>query len=241
MPALLRLVVPDKYLTFHSKHWEAWPHERSEMTNPGMGDGFMMKMDVQHIPYRPSEPFPDNLLNLNAEQLAMRKIVWIDLVDSKPQPDKKEDSLRGFVCPEGGILTPLTGAKKGKAADESKPPVWTESYQGDMVCTVRVVQSRFKWKGLQTMMEKNMTTMNRTMILDMQRKIVRWAAEWYNLTNADVQGIEERFKARFATEGVVGDDPVPEEDPDETPDVPEGVDDDGSGGDGGDDDGGDDD
>jgi hypothetical protein len=231
MPAFLRLVVPDKYLTFHSKRWDAWPHERSEMTNPGMGAGFMMKMEVQHIPYRPSEPFPDNLLNLDAEQLALRKVIWIDVVDSNPQPDKKEDSLKGFVCPEGGILTPLEGSKQGTAADESKPPMWTESYQGEMVCTVRVVQFQFKWRGLQTIIETNMAAKNRTMGLDIQRTIVRNAAEWYNLTDADVQVIEDRFLAQFATGGVVSDDSVPDEGPDETPDVPEGADEEGSGGD----------
>jgi hypothetical protein len=190
IPAFLRLVVPDKYLTMHSKRWDAYPHERMEMSNPGMGDDFLMVIETRNVQYHPGEPFPDNLHNLNPDQLAARKVLWLDIVDSKPQPDKAEDTLRGFVCPEGGIATPLTGS--GKPADESKPPAWTTNYPGDMICSVRVVHFKFKWRGLQTMIEKNMIAMNRTMSLGMQRRVVRGAGHWFNMSLEDARAIEMR-------------------------------------------------
>jgi hypothetical protein len=194
LPAFLRLVIPDKYLTFESKRWDAYPHERSEMTNPGMGDDFFVLLEGRIIPYRPGDAFPDNHLGLNAEQLALRQVVWLDIVDSKPQPDKK-DSLRGFVSPGGGVVAPLAGSKKGKAADETKPPVWAQSYPGEMVCAIRVIQVKFKWKGLQTMMEKNASAMNRNMSLDMHRKLVRRSPEWFPLSREQALAIEERMRA----------------------------------------------
>jgi hypothetical protein len=225
LPAFLRLVVPDKYLVFHSKRWDAYPHERSEMSNPGLGDDFVMNVESRNIPYRSSDPFPDNLMNLNAEQLALRKIVWIDIVDSKPQPDKKLGSLRGFVCPEGGIATPLTGAKKAKAADETKPPVWAQSYSGDMICAVRVSQFRFRWKGLQTVMEKNISAMSRTMTLDIQRKLVRSAGQWFRLTPDQGRDIERRLHEamRAGAAAIPQADAAADDEPDKLIDSPAGV------------------
>jgi hypothetical protein len=193
LPAFLRLVIPNKYLTFESKRWDAYPHDRSEMTNPGMGDDFLVTMESRVVPYQASAPFPDNLIDLTPEQLALRKIVWLDIVDGKPQPDKK-DTIRGFQCPDGGVIAPLTGSKKGKP-DEDKPPAWAQSYPGDMICVVRVTQVKFKWKGLQTMMEKNVLSMNKTMSLDMHRRMVRGAAAWFRMTPEEVHAIEERFQA----------------------------------------------
>jgi hypothetical protein len=188
-----------------------------------MGDDFMVNIESRTVPYRANEPFPDNLMNLSPELLGIRKVLWLDVVDSKPQPDKKADSLRGFKCPEGGITAPLTGDKKGKAADEAKPPVWAQSYPGEMVCSVRVVHFQFKWKGLQTIMEKNISTMNRTMALDIERKLVRRAAEWFKLTEADGEAIQRRLlEAMLAGAGQIppSSDAAPDDEPEEPIIVP---------------------
>jgi hypothetical protein len=197
VPAFLRLVVPEKYFTIHHKRWNAYPHERTTMINSGMGDNFLMSVEWLHLQYRPNEPFPENLAGLSPEQLARRKVIWVDIVDSKPQPDKKEESLRNFVCPEAGIMTPLTGSKKAKAVDESVPPVWTQKYPGEMMCAVNVTIFKFKWRGLQSMVEKQMMAMNRTIILQSGRRLMTWASEWCRLSVEEAIEIDARQYAQF--------------------------------------------
>jgi hypothetical protein len=197
VPAFLRLVVPEKYLTIHQKRWDAYPHERMTTTNPGMGNNFLMSVEWLHLQYRPNESFPENPAGLSPEQFARRKVIWIDIVDSKPQPDKKEESLRDFVCPEAGITTPLKGNKKAKAADESIPPVWTQTYPGEMMCAVNVTLFKFKWRGLQSMVEKQMMAMNHTMILQWGRLMMAWASQWCRMSIEEAIEIDARRYAQF--------------------------------------------
>jgi hypothetical protein len=177
----------------HQKRWSAWPHERIEMSNPRMGEDCILNFDVHYLEYHQAAPFPDNVGALSLEHLEHRKIIWIDLVDSKPQPEKKEESLRGFVCPEAGITSPLKGNPKGKAADESVPPEWTKHYSGEMMCAVTVVTVQFKWRGLQAIVEKHMGAANHERLLDMGRSLVRLSGEWCRVSLEDAMAMERRY------------------------------------------------
>jgi hypothetical protein len=195
VPGFVRVCVPDKYLHIHERSWNSYPHYRTEYELPGMGAAFVMSVETQHVPYRPNDPFPDNAVGLSPENLAKRKIVWLDLVDSKPQPDPKSiEYCRGFVCPEGGIASPLTGDKKGRAADESKPPLWAKSYPGEMMCCVKVVTFRFRWRGLQNLTENYvMNTIYHNVFLGGHRKLTKWAGEWFRMTIEEVRAFEARL------------------------------------------------
>jgi hypothetical protein len=100
------------------------------------------------------------------------------------------------VCPEGGIAAPLTGDKKGKAADESKPPLWTKGYPGEMMCCVKVVTFKFKWRGLQSMTEKYvMNTVYHGIFLGGHRKLTKWAGQWFPMGMDEVRAFEARMVA----------------------------------------------
>jgi hypothetical protein len=43
-------------------------------------------------------------------------VVWIDIVSSKPQPDKKHDVLLGIISTENGIAMSPARSMKGKSA-----------------------------------------------------------------------------------------------------------------------------
>jgi hypothetical protein len=196
MPAFVRLVIPDKYLHIHERSWNAYPHYVTKYELPGMGSAFVMSVETQHVPYRPDAPFPDNAVDIPADKLKKRKVVWLDVVDSKPPPATPEEDCRGFVCPEGGIATPLTGDKKGKAADESKPPFWTKSYPGEMMCCVKVVTFKFKWRGIQSVTEKYaLNTVYHGIFLGGHRKLTKWAGQWFPMGIEDVRAFEARLLA----------------------------------------------
>jgi hypothetical protein len=195
VPSFVRLVLPDKYLHLHERSWNAYPHYLTQYELPGMGSAFVMSVETQHIPYNSSDPFPNNAVGLSPEHLKKRKIVWLDIVDSKPFADPKTiENCRGFVCPEGGIPTPLTGDKKGKAADEGKPPVWTKSYTGEMMCCVKVVTFKFKWRGLQNMTESYaLNTVYHNIFLSGHRKLTKWAGQWFPMGMEEVREFETRM------------------------------------------------
>jgi hypothetical protein len=215
VPSFVRIVLPDKYLHLHERSWNAYPHYLTKYNLPGMGDAFVMSVETQHVPYRPTDPFPDNAVGLSPEHLKKRKILWLDVVDSKPAPDAKEN-CRGFACPEGGIVAPLVGDKKGKAADESKPPVWAKTYPGDMMCCVKVVTFKFKWRGLQSMTEKYvMNTIYHNIFLGGHRKLTKWAGQWFPMSIEDVRAFEARMleecnRIEFDKEEVPPDVVIPE-------------------------------
>jgi len=204
LPGFVRRVIPDKYLHCHERSWNSYPHYHTEYEVPGMGDNFLMVVDSQHITFDPSAEFPDNLTGLSDEQLAQRKVVWLDLVDSEPRSEK--NSLRGFSCPEGGVQ-PLS---KCGPPDEGAPPRWTASYAGPMMCCVKVVTFRFKWFMLQTIVEDyTMNTLTHGLFLDAHRDLVRWSGQWFGMTVEDVRTLEreviEQINALGFEQGEKGD------------------------------------
>ncbi|KAH0787707.1 Phosphatidylinositol transfer protein [Histomonas meleagridis] len=194
IPAFLRWALPDKYCHCHEKSWNSYPHYHTEYAVPGLGDDFLMEIDSQHFPYEKNGKIPENALNLSKKELKKRKIVYLDILDSKPKPDKSEYDLHGFVCPEAGITTPLQGSPKRAKANEEKPPLWSTHYDGEMMIAIKVVKFMFHWKGLQTIAEKfAMNTFYHNLFLDTHRQLMRLADKWYPMTIDDVRAFENQI------------------------------------------------
>lgn len=226
IPGFMRWAMPDSYCHCHEKAWNAYPHFHTEYNVPGLGDNMMMSVDSQHVDFNPGEDFPDNATGMSAEDLAMRKIVYLDIVRSKPKDKKKK--MRGFVCPEGGIETPLDPPTKPKV-NETKIPTWTKDYKGPMMCAVKVVKFQFKWWGLQSGVESyTMNTLYHDLFLDAHRDVVLWAGKWYPMSVEDVVALEKELvdqcnAMEFERDDNAQDEKPPDGPPPGTPAPPSGT------------------
>lgn len=205
VPAFIRWAIPDKYLHVHEKSHNSYPHFHTLYEMPGMGKDFYLLVESQHIPYDKEKGCPDNVLNLTKEELDIRQVTYLDILDSTPKPEKKEWDMHGFICPEAQVNSKLetgAGTKKYKA-DESKPPSWVAGYDGELMICVKVVKFLFHWRGLQTAVEKlALNTVFHDVFLDSHRALMCWAKDWFPL---DIEGIrkleaelvEEQKKQQF--------------------------------------------
>jgi hypothetical protein len=191
IPGAVRWALPDKYCHCHEKSWNAYPRYHTEYFVPGMGDKMIMNVDTIHIPYVPGEPFPDNALGLQPDVLKQRKVLWLNILDSKPSPKKHSPDLRGFMSPEGGVAAPLVSA--GKSSSEKAPPHWTTVYRGPMCCAVKLVTFRFQWFGVQTIAENFVMGWYHDLFLDAHRALVSWCDKWYAMDMTEVADFEARM------------------------------------------------
>ena len=190
IPAFMRWALPDKYCHCHEKSWNAYPHYYTKYAVPGMGDDFVMIVDSYHIPYKNGEPIPDNLLNLTEEELNMRKIVYLDILNGKPAPTADRD-LTNWTCPELGINEKLPSSSEN---DETAPPEWTQKYTGEMMVSVKVVRFMFHWRGLQTIVENFATNIfYHNLFIDNHRAMFSWADQWAKMTLDDVVEFEKKI------------------------------------------------
>ena len=192
VPAAIRWAIPDKYLHIHEKSHNSYPHFHTYYEQPGMGDDFYLLVESQHIPYTTEQGVPDNALGLTEEELKMRQIVYIDIVNSKPKPEKPEWDMHGFKCPEAQVDELLTPKN---ICDETKPPEWTTNYKGTMICAVKIVKFKFKWFGIQTAVEKFAMGIFHDVFLDSHRAMFQWAAQWYPMTIQDIRKLEDEVLA----------------------------------------------
>ncbi|OHT13883.1 hypothetical protein TRFO_15911 [Tritrichomonas foetus] len=162
-------------------------------------------------------------MNLTKDELKHRKVVWLDILDSKPKSDNKDWDLHGWKCPESGVEEPLEGNPKKKFnANEDEPPVWTKSFKGEMMCAVKVVKLKFHWRGLQNMVEKYATkTVYHNIFLDSHRALMKWADKWAKMSMEEVREFERICTEETNALGFDKDDDKPDEVPPEKP--PEGV------------------
>ena len=220
IPAFIRWALPDKYCHCHEKSWNSYPHYHTEYAVPGLGDNFLMVIDSQHFAYEKNGKIPKNALNLTKEELKKRKIVYLDILDSKPKPDKPEHDLHGFVCPEAGISNPLQGSPKNAKANEKNPPLWSTTYDGEMMIAIKVVKFNFHWKGLQSITEKfAMNTFYHNLFLDTHRQLMRLADKWYPMSIDDVRAFENNIIEESRNRNFERDDDKEfEEVPDKPPD-----------------------
>lgn len=201
VPAFMRWALPDKYCHCHEQSWNAHPHVQTKYAVPGMGDNLVMSVDSYFTGYKDGAPIEDNLLKLTKEELSIRKVVYIDILDGKPKPEKNRD-LSNWSCPELMVTQKFSAyrpdKKTKKAAKkegnlESRPPEWTHNFDGNMMIAVKVVKIKFHWRGLQSMVEKFATTsLYHNLFLDNHRAMLMWADKWAKLSFDEVRKIERQ-------------------------------------------------
>ena len=189
IPKAIRWAIPDKYLHVHEISHNGYPHFHTEYNIPGQDDWFYTLVESQHIPYDKEKGVPDNVLNLTPDELKQRKVFYLDIVNSKPKPEKKEWDMHNFVCPAAGVNEPLQ--TPNNTCDESKPPEWVQHYNGELMVCVKIVKFNFKWRGIQDLVENYaLNTVMHDVFLDSHRALMRWADKWYPMTMEQIRELE---------------------------------------------------
>ena len=109
IPGFIRWAIPDKYMHFHEESYNSYPHFLTTYKMPGMGDDFMLSIESQHIKYTTGMEIPDNIIGLDENDLKMRKIVYIDLINGQKStctdtPVPKQASLNLLIQKKSMIL-----------------------------------------------------------------------------------------------------------------------------------------
>lgn len=217
IPGFIRWAVPDKYLHFYETSYNAFPHTTTINSIPPLGDDFILKVESQHMDANVdfnkdtgenSFIIPDNVMNLPDNELKERKIVYIDILNgpasssnytddgNETEVQKKTRSgIRDFVCPEIGLNEPLGKFDPTTNYNPEKIPAWAKKYNGEMALIVKVVHFHLKWFGLQTAVEKLVSsTFYPKLFTEVHRKIILSSTQWKSLTIEDIKNEEERIK-----------------------------------------------
>lgn len=212
VPEAIRWAIPDDYYHCHEQSWNAFPHVHTQYHIPGMGQNFEMSINSYYAPYKKDEPIKDNLLNLSKDDLAMRQVVYLDILDGKPKPDKNRD-LTNWSCKDLNVNEKFSSFRPEKKKNpfaidlkpvnpETKPPEWTNNFKGEMMIAVKVVKINFVWKGLQTIIENYATTtFYHNLFLDNHRAMLTWGDEWAKMSVDDARKYEKQIYDNTNSQG----------------------------------------
>ncbi|KAH0786461.1 Phosphatidylinositol transfer protein [Histomonas meleagridis] len=190
LPLQISLFVPNKYLHFHEKSYNAYPHFYTEYSVPGLKDKFKLSIESQHLEFSRGMKAPDNLLNLDKKELKNRKVIYLDVFNEPIELDSPEDNIQNFVCPEANINTPID--TKGKP-NPKKIPKWVKNYDGPMTLCVKVVRFEIKWPAAQKVIDKFVSKVAYFKIFtNANRKVIASMKQWYKMTIEDILEIEDK-------------------------------------------------
>lgn len=211
IPGIIRWAVPKSFSDFHEHSWCNFPHSRFKYVVPALEKRVQISMDCYVLSYEREKGFPDNPCHLTPEELAMREIRYMDVVSQPPIPERADWKLGGFKCDEAGIsLIP----ESTRPYDFSKPPEWTENYNGPMVLNAKAIKAHVGIFGVQTKIQNLLAcTSVPGILLESARALVGWAPEWANMSKEQIQQyiMDARQKVNEDLKANAGKAPPPQE------------------------------
>lgn len=231
IPPFIRWAVPEKYLHFHEVSYNSFPHTTTTTSIPSLGDDFLLQVESQHISlqYHKDEQknenvfdIPENALNLNENELKIRKVVYLDLLNGPPNPsntsaipsftdesdqnqtpqDTQQVTIRDFICSEIGMTKTLGQCDPTTDYHPDQIPAWAKHYDGEMILIIKTVRFNLKWWGIQTAVENLVAnTFYPRLFTDTHRKLIMYSNEWKSLNLDDIHKLEAEEKAKQTANG----------------------------------------
>ena len=212
VPASLRWMVPDKYSHIHEHNRNAFPHYVATFRIPAMGERMILDTETRHFPYKFGDQIPENPMNMNPDELKIRQIYYLDILNG-PAPEKKKYDIHGYSCPAANIQE-LQGPT-GKSNDQEIPE-WVQHYQGTITLIIKTVKFKLKKPGAQTIVEKYVTkSVFYHVYLDTHRAMLIDAPEWVNFTEDDIKAMEHSTQTELNAHEFNRDDENASEGPEE--------------------------
>lgn len=181
LPGWARALAPASALMLEEKAWNAYPHCKTVLTSPFMGEKFQFIVETRHAADHGEQ---ENIHNLPADVLKRREVEFIDIIQPLEEKDYKEDEdptkYRSQLTERGPL-------KEG----------WQKEAE-PVMCCYKLVTVEFKWWGLQTKFENFMMGMETNIFLRFHKQIFCWLDEWIQMTMEDVRAYETKLKEEIA-------------------------------------------
>lgn len=191
VPAAIRWALPEKYSSILETNKNCFPHYVATFHMEQLGDDLICDTETRHVESPDPENIPDNVMGFTDDELKIRKIVYLDILDG-PEPKHKEFDIHGFSFEEGGIPPFPTKKRDG---DSKKPPRWLEGYNGPLVLIIKTLKFHLKWKGIQTITENYVANkIIPSTYLDTHRAMLTWIREWFYMSEEDLVALENKTK-----------------------------------------------
>jgi len=182
VPAMIRYLAPTGSLKLTEKAWNCSDYCRTVITNPGyMKENFTLKIETMCVPEDRGDK--DNVHELSAEQLKMRKVERIDIAnDPIPSGDPNVPG-RTQITKADPPIGPLSGNWR-----ETVTPVMT---------VYKLITLEFKWWGVQTKVESLIMSQEEMLFNRLHRQIYCWMNTWHGMTLEDIRALEDKTKAEL--------------------------------------------
>lgn len=190
VPTVVKWIAPKGSLEINEEAWNAYPYCKTVLTNPGyMKNNFIIKVETYHIADRGES---ENVHELTPEQLAMRKVVHIDIANdnvlaSDYKANEDPSKFKSEKCGRG----PLTG------------PDWKRNVKPVMTA-YKLVTIEFKWLGLQNKVEKYGMEAERRLFTNFHRQLFCSIDRWIELTMEDIRALEAKTQEELDKQRKVG-------------------------------------
>lgn len=125
----------------------------------------------------------DNPLNLTPEELAVREVVYLDIVN-----DEISNAAKEAAC----SLKKFKSAKTGRGPFS---PYWVET-ASPVMCSYKVIKVNVNVFGFQTIGESTVHNKLRDVLLQGHKEAVLWLDEWYDITEGELMVLEEQLRIK---------------------------------------------
>ncbi|KAG0197629.1 hypothetical protein BGX31_004819, partial [Mortierella sp. GBA43] len=160
---------------------------KTEITNKYMADYFYITIESLHVNNDRGQLI--NALKLNREELEAREVITIDVAN-----DPKEYSITTKYNPEKEDVGSFRSEKAQRGPLQGD---WSKTCDPVMTC-YKVVRIKFKWLGIQTLVEAFIAKAERELFTRFHRELFTSMDKWYGLTMEDIRELEVKAKEELA-------------------------------------------
>lgn len=173
LPQWIRSMIPPIfYIT--EKAWNYYPYTITEYTC-----SFIPRFTVQvTTKYEDNNGSTENCLNLSDEELSIREVDFIDIVNDPLDPKHYK------------VEEDLTKVKSSKTQRGPFASDWKDTTK-PIMCSYKVVRITFEVWGLQTKVESYAHKAVRDVNLLGHRQAISWLDEWIDMTMEDMRNYEK--------------------------------------------------
>lgn len=177
LPRIVAAILPTSATMMVEKAWNAYPHCRTEYSNPFLGERFQIVVESVHLPDNGSS---ENALGLPKEKLAVREVVRMDI-------SKRSEGVR--MEPSA-----FQSEKTGRGPLDAG---WEQTASPVMTC-YKVLSIKFQVFGFQTKVEQMIVDNSISEVLKFHKAIFCAIDRWAGLTMEQVRAFEAEIKDELA-------------------------------------------
>ncbi|XP_073318551.1 phosphatidylinositol transfer protein beta isoform-like [Pagrus major] len=186
VPSFISAIAPKGSLMVHEKAWNAYPYCRTILTNEYMKDNFEIKIETWH---KPDMGDLENVHGLEKSQWKKTQIVDIDIATCRvAQKDYNPDHDPTIFKSVKTDRAPLAADWKKELPNKTNCP---------HMCAYKLVTVEFKWRGLQSVVEKKIQDIEERLFASFHRQLFCSIDKWIDLSMDDIRRMEEETKKQL--------------------------------------------